>query len=1128
VPPAELDQEQNKVVRMGAVRALRGCLAKARLAGILLILLSVLAGRRPPAPGVIQPDPLDRAEAVSAYGRLPLSFEANSGRAPRDFDFVTSGPGFGLGLSSIQAMLALVGTDSSAGTAVAIRLLDGSAVRGKGEGRLPGTANYFIGNDPAGWKTNVPTFSRVRYSDVYPGVDLVYHGENGQIEYDFVVAAGADPSLIRLELAGADTIRLDESSGLRLQVTGGELSQPQPALYQMRDGQRIAVDGGYRLLNDDATGFWAGTHDASLPLFIDPVLAYSTYLGGSSNDLGGSIAIDGSGNAYITGSAASTNFPTTSGAFQTNLHGVQNAFVAKLNSTGTALVYSTYLGGSNEEFPGSIAVDGSGNAYVTGTTMSTNFPTTAGAFQTTLAGTENAFVTKINSTGTALVYSTYLGGNSTDVGNSIAVEGSGNAYVTGSTTSTNFPTTSGAFQTFLSGSLAAYATKLNNTGSALIYSSYLGGSNQDYGSGIAIDGGGNAYITGGTKSANFPTTAGAFQTTFGGFQDAFVSKLNSNGSALAYSTYLGGIGNDSADTLAVDASGNAYVVGLTFSSDFPTTVGAFQTSLSGTNDVFVTKVDSAGTALVYSTYLGGNREDFPGTIAVDTGGEAYVVGYTTSRNFPTTTGAFQTIYGGGASDVFVSKLNGTGAALVYSTYLGGRNDDFGGGIAIDGSGNAYVTGYTTSTNFPTTAGVFQTTNRGSENAFISKFMFSSNSATTLTSAPNPSTAGQQVTLTATVTCGSTTATGTVTFRVDGNPLATQTLGGTPAMAALPTSSLSIGNHTITAVYNGDFDCATSMSNTVQQVVSQAGAATTLASSTNPSAPGQPVTFTATVTCPNFTPTGTVTFTVDGAAQTPAALSGGSVSFTTSSLGPGNHTIAAAYLGDLNCAASTSSVLTQVVGVSGTTATVTSSQNPSMQGQSVTFTSTVGCPNFIPTGTAVFTVDGAAGTPVTLSGAMASFTTSTLTTGSHSVTVAYAGDANCGPVTSTALTQVVNPAPAPVTEQPVGYGYCYPAANAPPPGAPCAPYTGTGAALPSGPTGVAHLCAPIWPTLAQQQTCIAQTLGNVGGFICVIGCGTSSGSATRAGGSPALPSGAYCTLPNGAKEWVPQGAPSGCT
>jgi len=374
-----------------------------------------------------------------------------------------------------------------------------------------------------------------------------------------------------------------------------------------------------------------------------------------------------------------------------------------------ALAYSTYLGGSDGDQGYGIAADASGNAYIAGLTLSADFPTTLGAFQTTFAGGYyDAFVSKLNATGSALVYSTYLGGNNQDEGLGIAIDASGNAYVTGVTDSSNFPITSGAFQTSNGGQYDTFITKLNESGSALLYSTYLGGSNDDWVAGIAIDGSGNAYVTGWTSSPDFPTTPGAFQTSPPGAQNAFVTKLNAVGSAPVYSTYLGGVGPSGGGSgIAVDASGNAYVIGHAETSDFPTTPGAFQTTYGGERDAFVSKLDAVGSALIYSTYLGGSNLDFGSGIAVDASGSAYVTGATYSSNFPTTPGAFQTTHRG-HEDAFVSKLNAAGSALLYSTYLGGGGGASGIGIAVDTSGNAYLTG-AAGAGFPTTPGAFQTT-----------------------------------------------------------------------------------------------------------------------------------------------------------------------------------------------------------------------------------------------------------------------------------------------------------------------------------------------------------------------------------------------------------------------------------
>ena len=469
---------------------------------------------------------------------------------------------------------------------------------------------------------------------------------------------------------------------------------------------------------------------ASLPLILDPVLVYSTYLGGSGT-FAQSIAVDGAGSAYVTGTPGGS-FPTNAGAAQTTPGGSQDAFVTKLNSTGSALVYSTYLGGSDNDIGNGIAVDGAGNAYVTGYTQFPDFPTTSGAAQTTFGGDLDAFVTKLDVTGSRLDYSTHLGGGGFDFGFNIVVDGAGSAYVTGYTRPTNFPstefpTTAGAHQPTNAGEFDAFVTKLDASGSMLVYSTYLGGSDTETGQDIAVDGTGNAYVTGITDSTDFPTTAGAVQSTHaGGVNDVFVTKLNATGSGLVYSTYLGGSDSDLGYGIAVDGAGSAHVTGHTLSTDFPTTAGAVQTtSAGGFGDAFVTKLGATGIRLVFSTYLGGSGSagDAGFDIALDAGGSAYVTGYTTSADFPTTAGAFQATHAGGDFDAFVTKLGVTGAGLVFSTYLGGSAFERAFGIAVDGAGSAYVTGSTRSTNFPTTAGAFQTTHSGSEvedEAFIAK------------------------------------------------------------------------------------------------------------------------------------------------------------------------------------------------------------------------------------------------------------------------------------------------------------------------------------------------------------------------------------------------------------------------
>jgi hypothetical protein len=627
-------------------------------------------------------DPAPSPRVMDSYGKLPLSFEANRGQTARQVKFLARGPGYTLFLTPDAAVLSLHGQKANA---VLRMKLAGANARASvtGADALPGKSNYFIGSDPSQWRTNVPTYGAVKYAAVYPGIDLVYHGNQRLLEYDFLVAPGADPQAIGIRFQGARKLTVNGEGALVIGLGGSEVIEPAPVVYQEIGGQRQTVAGRYVLRGRGRVGFSVAEYDRSQPLLIDPTVVYSTYFGPG---LAYGIAVDASGSAYVTGQAASSNFPTTPGAFQTSGEN-GTIFVSKLNATGSALVYSTFLGGPwfPESVFGSstgIAVDASGNAYVTGRTPS-NFPTTSGCT------TDEVFVTKLNATGSALVYSTCLGGGS---GNGIAVDASGNAYVTGGT-GFGFPTTPGAFQTTYQAEWGtAFVSKLNAAGSALVYSTFLGGSDSDDGLGIAVDASGNAYVTGSTSSSNFPTTPSAFQATLGGpsAQNAFVSKLNATGSALLYSSYLGGSNSDEGLGIAVDASGSAYVTGSATSLNFPTTPGAVQTMFGGgPSDAFVTKVNAIGSALLYSTYLGGSGVDVGNGIAVDPLGYAYVTGETRSVNFPTTPGAGNGP--GGNSDGFVSKLNAVGSVLLYSTYLGVYG--LGNGIAADALGNAYVTGW---------------------------------------------------------------------------------------------------------------------------------------------------------------------------------------------------------------------------------------------------------------------------------------------------------------------------------------------------------------------------------------------------------------------------------------------------
>ncbi|HEX8492476.1 MAG TPA: SBBP repeat-containing protein [Pyrinomonadaceae bacterium] len=611
---------------------------------------------------------------------------------------------------------------------------------GVGLEELPVKSNYFIGNERSKWQTKVSNYARVKYRGIYPGVDLIYYGTRGQLEYDFEVAPGTHPNAIRLSFEGAKRVRVESDGDLVLDTENGEVRHKRPHVYQDVNSVRRSIPCGYLLDENQHITFDVGDYDRSKPLTIDPVLTYATYLGGSLGDAAYGVAQDAAGNLYVTGITSSINFPTTAGAYQaiypTDAQSV--VFVAKLNPAGTALVYSTYLGGSGHDpsyasansYGYSIAVDASGNAYVTGDTSAINFPTTAGAFQPTTAVQHgiDAYVTKLSAQGDSLIYSTYLHGpgQSNDYGSAIAIDSSGNAYVTGLTNSTTFPTTAGSFQpTTPASSFPGYVIKLNASGSALVYSSYLGGSTYDYPRSIALDATGNAYVAGGTSSTNFPTTTGAFRTTSAGGGDAFVTKINPAGSALVYSTYLGGSasktanGADRANDIAVDNSGNAYVTGDTTSANFPTTAGAYRTTAVGGTDAFITKINPSGGALVYSTYLGGVGKDIGYSIDINDLGNAYVSGSSDSSNFPTTSGALQSSNLG--LTAFVTKLNLTGNKLVYSTYLGGSANDDGWAIAVQGSGDAYVVGTTRSTNFPVTSGAFQQAHAGgNDDAFVVK------------------------------------------------------------------------------------------------------------------------------------------------------------------------------------------------------------------------------------------------------------------------------------------------------------------------------------------------------------------------------------------------------------------------
>ena len=692
---------------------------------------------------------------LDSLTNLSQTFIPNAGQVPTPAHFYTCGAGYGFYFTPKAVNMAFIERPAKQnnldhhlrcfrpdevqleteqarqGMALSLRFIGSNpSAKIKARKEEPGIVNFFIGNDPAKWQTNLHSYAEIVYHELWPGIDLIFRNTDGVLKYDFIIQTGANLNNIRLAYDGADNISLDADGNLLIHTPMGILTEQRPVSYQLNGEHQWPVSTKFALERQPDSslvfGFTVGAdYDPRYSLVIDPGLAYSTCLGGSGFDDGFGIAVDTSGYAYITGLTESTEFPTTLGSFHLSLKGAADAFVIKLNPAGSALVYSTYFGGSGIDIGNNIAVDISGNAYVTGLTNSTDFPTTPGALQTSLKGDSNAFITKLSPNGSTPVYSTYLGGSTFDDGFSIAVDISGSAYVTGVTKSTDFPITPGAFQTSFKGIADAFITKLNSAGSALVYSTYLGGSTFDNGLGIAVDTSSNAYVTGFTQSTDFPTTPGAFQTSLKSIMNAFVTKLAPTGSVLVYSTYLGGSNQDVGNGIAVDISGNAYVTGLTDSIDFPTTPGAFQITFKGGRDAFITKLNPAGNALAYSTYLGGSNQDEIFGIAVDASGNAYVTGLTKSTDFPTTPGAFQTSLKGDA-DAFVTKLNPTGSALVYSTYLGGSIFDDGFDIAVDTSANAYVTGLTESKDFPTTPGAFQTSLKGQRNAFVAKLQPSPN------------------------------------------------------------------------------------------------------------------------------------------------------------------------------------------------------------------------------------------------------------------------------------------------------------------------------------------------------------------------------------------------------------------
>jgi hypothetical protein len=751
------------------------------------------------------------ARLAAAFGRLPLGFEPNAGQSDSRVKFLAQGRGYTVFLLPDQAVFRFDDRwpaaardkdhQADAGGVLRMQLLGANTHAPIGaEQRLPGRSNYLLGNDPRHWHTNIANYGRVRIEGIYPGVDLLYYGnQDRRLEYDFIVAPGADPGLIRLQLqsdgpqrageSARGVLRLDASGDLVVRTGHSEMRLRAPAVYQLDGaaahglamrGERTPVAGRFELLGANQVRVALGPYDHSRALIIDPTLVYSTYLGGSNSDAAVGIAADAAGNSYISGNSASVDFPLLN-----PLPGISDAgsaFITKMNAAGTALLYSTRLGGmsSGETTAYSIALDSGGNAYVTGETQAVDFPTVNAiqpAYSPAPSGGDS-FLSKLNASGSALVYSTYLGGSGTNAGcnaYAVAVDTSGNAYVAGATYSAGFQTVNPLQGNFAgAGNIpSGFAMKINVAGSAILWSTFLGGSGGANALGIAADSSGNAYVTGWAGSEDFPTSNPLQQClSCPGANSAFISKINPSGSAFIYSTFLGGTNSATGYAIATDTGGNAYVTGITTASDFPT-VNPVQASNHGAANfganVFVSKLNASGTALVYSTYLGGtgqagvSADDWGRAIAVDASGAAYVAGSSNSTDFPTLNAVQTTKKGDAGSDnAFLFSLTPAGSSLVYSTFLGGTDQggnsggDIAYGVAVDASGNAYIAGQADSSDFPTTMNAYQPAmlniaGREGSMGFVAKFTAAGGSSpaatVTLSAAPATIALGQSTLLT---------------------------------------------------------------------------------------------------------------------------------------------------------------------------------------------------------------------------------------------------------------------------------------------------------------------------------------------------------------------------------------------
>ena len=763
-------------------------------------------------PGVASPS---AGPARSLNANLPLTFEKNTGRYAKEVQFVARSGGGALFLTSREMVLSLRKGDKA--TALRLKLQGSNAgAVASGLDKQPGVVNYFLGNDAKKWRTNVPTYSRVKLAGVYPGIDLVTYGagKSRTLEYDFVVKPGADASRIRMAVSGAKSLRT-VGGKLIASTACGDVTLNRPYAYQTVNGVRKQVACSFTL-ERNAVGFQIARYDASRPLVVDPTLTYSTLIGGTTRDFGNDVAVDAAGCAYVLGGTQCLDFPTTAGAVKATPDATQNddGFLAKFNADGSALVYSTYFGGTGSDYAYDVAVDAAGCAYASGGTSSDDLPTSADAFDKVRNDTDG-YVMKLNATGSVLVYSTYLGGASADGIDGLAVDAAGCAYVGSWTLSTDFPVTPGSIPSkAVLTNIVGCVTKLNPAGSALIYSTYLGANFSDSMTDLAIDGAGCAYVVGVTDAPNLPTTPGAFQPGLAGDWDWFVAKLNASGTALVYETYLGGNGYEEPYEVVVDSAGCAVITGLCEAATFPTTPGAYMPAAS--SGCVVTKLNAAGSALVYSTYLGSGTGAEEGEgLALGPDGSAYVVG-AAGDAFPVTPDAFLATRPGN-KDGFLSVLSPDGSALTYSTYLGGPNDDAVYGVAFSG-GAVHVTGSTDKDppaddqagmgdirpmfpipTFPVTPGAYQTVNAGGRDAFLMKFSFSSGDPTTVTVDDLNVTEGTRISLRGRLTdaAGAGIAAQRLQFSIDSGAWAnSEVLTSATGYATLTITAPAAGVHTL--------------------------------------------------------------------------------------------------------------------------------------------------------------------------------------------------------------------------------------------------------------------------------------------------------------------------------------------